>query len=92
VVRCAPPPDPLRQAAAYAPSDKTPALLRFIETLTLDEQLLGAKLFGGTAEFPPDPALPDDTRLWAVLQQAGGGTWGGCVYDTDAIAAKLGIS
>lgn len=37
----------------------------------------------------PDPALPDDTRLWAVLQQAGGGTWGGCVYDTDAIADKL---
>lgn len=32
-----------------------------------------------------DPDLPADTRLWALLQQAGGGTWGGCVYDVDAI-------
>ena len=37
----------------------------------------------------PDPALPDDTRLWAALQNVGGGTWGGCVYDTDAIIAAL---
>ena len=37
----------------------------------------------------PHPALPEDTRLWAVLQQAGGGTWGGCVYDAEAIAATL---
>ena len=55
----------------------------------------GSLLLAGRESYPglaPDPALPDDTRLWAVLQQAGGGTWGGCVYDTDAIAAKLGIS
>ena len=38
----------------------------------------------------PDPELPDDTRLWAALQTVGGGTWGGCVYDTDAIIAALG--
>lgn len=31
------------------------------------------------------PALPDDTRLWAALQFAGGGTWAGCVYDPDRI-------
>ncbi len=37
----------------------------------------------------PDPDLPDDTRLWAALQAVGGGTWGGCVYDTDAIVAAL---
>ncbi|MDX2039155.1 MAG: YjhG/YagF family D-xylonate dehydratase [Isosphaeraceae bacterium] len=37
----------------------------------------------------PDPELPDDTRLWAALQRVGGGTWGGCVYDTDAIIAAL---
>ena len=37
------------------------------------------------AELSADPDLPDDTRLWALLQQAGGGTWGGCVYDVDAI-------
>jgi len=37
-----------------------------------------------------DPDLPDDTRLWAALQAEGGGTWGGCVYDVDAIIAALG--
>lgn len=36
-----------------------------------------------------DENLPDDTRLWALLQQAGGGTWGGCVYDVDAIERVL---
>ncbi len=36
-----------------------------------------------------DPALPADTKLWAALQHASGGVWGGCVYDADAIAAKL---
>jgi xylonate dehydratase len=35
------------------------------------------------------PLLPDDTRLWAALQQASGGTWGGCVYDVDQIIAAL---
>ncbi len=40
----------------------------------------------------PDPDLPDDTRLWALLQQAGGGTWGGCVYDLEALSARLGPS
>ncbi len=33
-----------------------------------------------------DPQLPDDTRLWALLQQLSGGTWGGCVYDAEALA------
>ncbi|HVE39438.1 MAG TPA: YjhG/YagF family D-xylonate dehydratase [Planctomycetota bacterium] len=37
----------------------------------------------------PHPSLPEDTRLWAALQQAGGGTWGGCVYDVDQIVSKL---
>ncbi len=40
-------------------------------------------------DLRPDDNLPDDTRLWAALQQCGGGTWGGCVYDVDAILAKL---
>ncbi|HVL14495.1 MAG TPA: YjhG/YagF family D-xylonate dehydratase [Gemmata sp.] len=40
-------------------------------------------------DLAPDPALPADTRLWAALQHASGGGWGGCVYDPDAIAAKL---
>lgn len=37
----------------------------------------------------PDPALPDDTRLWAALQAVSGGTWGGCVYDVDRIIEVL---
>lgn len=37
----------------------------------------------------PDPQLPADTRLWALLQQLGGGTWGGCVYDVDALERRL---
>nr|WP_326838552.1 YjhG/YagF family D-xylonate dehydratase [Litorilinea aerophila] len=36
-----------------------------------------------------DPRLPDDTRLWAALQNASGGTWGGCVYDVDRIIELL---
>lgn len=40
-------------------------------------------------ELAPDPALPDDTRLWAALQQVSGGTWGGCVYDVDTIIKTL---
>lgn len=34
-------------------------------------------------------SLPADTRLWAALQACGGGSWGGCVYDVDAIVAAL---
>jgi putative YjhG/YagF family dehydratase len=41
------------------------------------------------SDLAPDPDLPDDTRLWAALQSVGGGTWGGCVYDVDAILAAL---
>ena len=39
----------------------------------------------------PDPDLPDDTRLWAILQQIGGGTWGGCVYDVNEVGKKLRV-
>jgi len=37
----------------------------------------------------PDSNLPSDTRIWALLQQLGGGTWGGCVYDAAAIESAL---
>jgi len=37
----------------------------------------------------PHGRLPDDTRLWAALQRASGGTWAGCVYDVDRIVAQL---
>ena len=42
------------------------------------------------ADMAPNPQLPDDTRLWAALQRLSGGTWGGCVYDVDAILEALG--
>ena len=53
----------------------------------------GARVLARRAPRPdlaPDPDLAADTRLWAVLQQVGGGTWGGCVYDVEAIARRLG--
>ncbi|MBI5772999.1 MAG: YjhG/YagF family D-xylonate dehydratase [Verrucomicrobia bacterium] len=41
------------------------------------------------ADLAPHPQLPDDTRLWAALQNASGGTWGGCVFDVEKITARL---
>jgi putative YjhG/YagF family dehydratase len=41
------------------------------------------------ADLAPHPALPEDTRLWAALVEASGGVWGGCVYDTERIVARL---
>jgi putative YjhG/YagF family dehydratase len=40
-------------------------------------------------DLAPNSALPADTRLWAALQLASGGTWGGCVYDVDRILDAL---
>lgn len=37
----------------------------------------------------PHPRLPDDTRLWAALQRASGGTWRGCLYDVDRIIEAI---
>lgn len=39
-----------------------------------------------------DPRLPDDTKLWALLQNASGGVWGGCVYDVDMLASTLELA
>jgi putative YjhG/YagF family dehydratase len=36
-------------------------------------------------DLAPDPGLPDDTRLWAALQDISGGAWGGSVFDVDRI-------
>jgi dihydroxyacid dehydratase/phosphogluconate dehydratase len=52
----------------------------------------GARVLAGRPPRPDlaaDPTLPEDTRLWAILQAASGGTWGGCVFDADAISRKL---
>ncbi len=40
-------------------------------------------------DLAPHAALPDDTRLWAALQSASGGTWAGCVYDAERIHHTL---
>ena len=40
-------------------------------------------------DLAPNAALPDDTRLWAALQLASGGTWAGCVYDSERITRML---
>ncbi|HXT36796.1 MAG TPA: dihydroxy-acid dehydratase, partial [Chloroflexota bacterium] len=52
----------------------------------------GARVLAGRPPRPdlaPDPQLPDDTRLWATLQAVGGGVWGGCVADVEAIESAL---
>ena len=59
------------------------------EALTPEE---GARRLATRTPHPdlaPDPNLPDDTRLWAALQQASGGTWGGCVYDAAMVGERL---
>jgi putative YjhG/YagF family dehydratase len=43
-------------------------------------------------DLAADPRLPMDTRLWALLQAASGGTWGGCVYDAERIGRLLGLA
>ncbi len=40
-------------------------------------------------DLAPHAELPDDSRLWAALQNASGGTWGGCVFDVDSIIETL---
>lgn len=54
----------------------------------------GAKVLAGRKQredLAPDPKLPEDTRLWAAMQCASGGTWAGCVYDFEKIGARLKI-
>ena len=40
-------------------------------------------------DLTADKSLPDDTRIWAALQDVSGGTWGGSVYDVKAILDVL---
>ncbi len=52
----------------------------------------GAAVLAGRPPHPdlkPDPDLPDDTRLWAALQNASGGVWAGAVYDVDTIIGLI---
>ena len=36
-----------------------------------------------------DSRVPADTRLWSALQNASGGSWNGCIFDTDRIISLL---
>ena len=72
-------------------------------TLEGTVNLIGENAVGGTVEegsrilstrslrsdLAADPSLPDDTRIWAALQDVSGGTWGGSVYDAEAILRTL---
>ncbi|WP_153720691.1 YjhG/YagF family D-xylonate dehydratase [Sporosarcina cascadiensis] len=52
----------------------------------------GAAVLEGRTQNPdiaPAAGLPDDTRLWAALQNVSGGTWKGSVYDIDKIIEVL---
>jgi putative YjhG/YagF family dehydratase len=52
----------------------------------------GQRILAGRAtrkDLAPNAALPEDTRLWAALQLASGGTWAGCVYDAEQIVATF---
>jgi putative YjhG/YagF family dehydratase len=61
-------------------------------TLQMRDAEAGAAELAARPSHPalsPHPALPEDTQLWAALQNASGGVWGGCVYDPAAIVAAL---
>ena len=52
----------------------------------------GTKTLQGRTMNPklaPVENLPDDTKLWSLLQGLSGGTWGGCVYDHQSLADLL---
>ncbi|NQZ56173.1 MAG: YjhG/YagF family D-xylonate dehydratase [Lentisphaeraceae bacterium] len=43
------------------------------------------------SDLQADPELPKSVRLWAALQQSGGGIWGGCVNDVDVLEKLLKV-
>ena len=64
-----------------------------IDVVIEDDPVKGSQLLDSRSLHPdlkPNPELPGDTRLWAALQNASGGTWGGCVYDVEKIIEQLG--
>jgi xylonate dehydratase len=60
------------------------------------ENEAAAQVLAARAPHPglaPRSDLPEDTRLWATLQEVSGGVWAGAVYDVqrilDVLAAGL---
>ena len=53
----------------------------------LGDQILAER--GLRRDLTPYSDIPDDTRLWAALQEISGGTWSGCVFDVEKILRTL---
>lgn len=66
-----------------------------IEFVSPNAMATGADAIRELRDRPINPVirgharLPEDTRLWAALQDVAGGSWGGCVYDVDRIVEIL---
>ncbi len=58
-----------------------------IDVVSLDSESLAKRPIN--PNLKADPRVPQDTRLWAALQNASGGSWSGCIYDVDRIEALL---
>lgn len=58
-----------------------------IDIVSISSEELSAR--GRHPDLKPDPKVPRDTRLWAALQNASGGSWAGSVYDVDRITELL---
>jgi dihydroxyacid dehydratase/phosphogluconate dehydratase len=56
-------------------------------TIVADDEGLTAR--STRDDLVSDPDLPDDTRLWAALQNVSGGSWRGSIYDVDRIVRLL---
>ncbi len=60
-----------------------------VNLITEDGGVAGGDALLASREMSPtlraDRNLPDDTRLWAALQDVSGGTWAGAVYDVEKI-------
>ena len=59
------------------------------ERFSAEEGARRLALRGPREDLAPHPELPEDTRLWAALVQASGGVGGVCVFEADAILARL---
>jgi len=57
------------------------------DVISLDDKALAARAVH--PDLKADPRVPADTRLWAALQHASGGSWNGCVYDPERIIRLL---
>lgn len=58
-----------------------------VDVVSLPAEALAARAVH--PQLQPNPHVPADTRLWAALQNASGGSWSGCVYDGARIAHLL---